>query len=108
MEPEEWQFAGFVEATVAACVSARWLDERRVKVRQMAVDPCRQRSGLGRALIRKVERTLEEHGAERLELHAREEAVGFYEKLGYLRAGERFEEVGLPHWRMEKALGAGD
>ncbi|NNC88377.1 MAG: GNAT family N-acetyltransferase [Akkermansiaceae bacterium] len=105
MEPGEWQFAGFDDGAVVACVSARWLEGRRVKVRQMAVAPDRQRSGLGRAIMGAVEARLVEEGAAGFELHAREEAVGFYEKLGYTRVGGRFEEVGIPHWKMEKDPG---
>jgi predicted GNAT family N-acyltransferase len=37
-------------------------------------------------------------------LHARETAVPFYNALGYNSVGAQFEEVGIPHFRMEKAL----
>ena len=37
-------------------------------------------------------------------LHAREAAVPFYERLGYLSEGEPFDEVGLPHRAMRKRL----
>jgi predicted GNAT family N-acyltransferase len=35
-------------------------------------------------------------------LHARIVAVGFYEKMGYVRQGELFTEVGIPHVLMQK------
>jgi predicted GNAT family N-acyltransferase len=37
-------------------------------------------------------------------LHARATAVPFYLRLGYTVVGEPFEEVGIPHRGMEKAL----
>jgi predicted GNAT family N-acyltransferase len=37
-------------------------------------------------------------------MHARQTAVGFYQKLGYSITGEPFEEVTIPHYIMEKAL----
>jgi predicted GNAT family N-acyltransferase len=37
-------------------------------------------------------------------LHARETAVPFYLKLGYEVVGGQFEEVGIPHFKMEKKL----
>jgi predicted GNAT family N-acyltransferase len=43
-------------------------------------------------------------GFARMVLHARETAVPFYKVLEYNIVGDRFEEVGIPHFRMEKAL----
>ena len=37
-------------------------------------------------------------------LHARETAVGFYEKLGYKTSGDKFIEVTIPHFPMQKEL----
>ena len=37
-------------------------------------------------------------------MHARDTAVPFYEKLGYLCCGEPFEEVGIAHIKMQKQL----
>jgi len=89
---------------LAACCSYRHVDDQTVKLRQMAVaESCRGR-GLGREL---VEWTLREtnvaRGCDRVICHARAEAAGFYEKLGFRRVGEPFEEVGLRHVRMERA-----
>jgi predicted GNAT family N-acyltransferase len=37
-------------------------------------------------------------------MHARKNAIGFYEKMGYKSSGQEFEEVTIPHFVMEKAL----
>jgi predicted GNAT family N-acyltransferase len=37
-------------------------------------------------------------------MHARQSAVGFYQKLGYQIRGEEFEEVTIPHYEMQKQL----
>ncbi|MEO8175011.1 MAG: GNAT family N-acetyltransferase [Sediminibacterium sp.] len=37
-------------------------------------------------------------------MHARESAVGFYEKHGYKVVGDEFVEVTIPHFIMEKEL----
>jgi predicted GNAT family N-acyltransferase len=37
-------------------------------------------------------------------LHAREEAVPFYERLGYEKHGESFIAVTIPHFFMHKRL----
>lgn len=77
----------------------------RVKLRQMAVAPDLQGQGLGKSLIEQVERQLQRNGVLRIELHARETAAKFYEKLGFRGVGELFTEVGIPHLKMEKRIG---
>jgi predicted GNAT family N-acyltransferase len=37
-------------------------------------------------------------------MHARDTAIGFYEKLGYKVKGDGFIEVNVPHHVMEKEL----
>jgi predicted GNAT family N-acyltransferase len=37
-------------------------------------------------------------------MHARKNAVGFYEKMGYKVRGEEFQEVSIAHYEMEKEL----
>jgi ribosomal protein S18 acetylase RimI-like enzyme len=43
-------------------------------------------------------------GYKKLMMHARDTAIGFYEKQGYKTLGEQFIEVSLPHHLMEKLL----
>jgi predicted GNAT family N-acyltransferase len=51
-----------------------------------------------------MEKEAEKRRIGEIALHARETAVGFYEKLGYVVSGERFTEVGIPHWYMQKNM----
>jgi predicted GNAT family N-acyltransferase len=37
-------------------------------------------------------------------MHARKNAVGFYEKMGYQVTGDEFTELTIPHYIMEKQL----
>lgn len=103
-EPVDRHFALLEDGAPLACVVARELGGGRIKFRQMAVEPERQKCGLGRALLEGVEQQLAREGAAQFELNARETAREFYEKLGYRTVGERFLEVGIPHWRMEKVV----
>ena len=68
----------------------------------MAVDKDWQRRGLGARLLGEAENRLASHGARRYYLHARDTAIGFYRKQGYELVGESFEEVTIPHFKMEK------
>lgn len=71
------------------------------KLMQMAVDPQRQREGIGRMLVVALERrAFGELGLSEIYCHARQDAVAFYQGLGWAITGEPFEEAGIPHHRM--------
>lgn len=72
------------------------------KLMQMAVDPQRQREGVGRRLVVELERrAFGELSLRELFCHAREEAAPFYAGIGWQIVGDRFQEAGIPHFRME-------
>ncbi|MBI1275743.1 GNAT family N-acetyltransferase [bacterium] len=74
-------------------------------LRQMAVAERHRHLALGRKLVALLESEARQHGLVEITLHARLEAAGFYEKLGYRRDGDVFEEVTVPHIAMRKSLG---
>jgi GNAT superfamily N-acetyltransferase len=75
-----------------------------LRLRQMAVLNDLQGKGIGRALMSFAENIARDRGYKILSMHARKNAVGFYEKMGYRIAGNEFIEVTLPHFVMEKKL----
>lgn len=105
-EADEWHFGAWEGEEPVGCLSMRWLGDARVKLRQMAVAATWQGQGVGRRLVDEVLRVMAGAGARVVELHSREEAVGFYERLGFMVEGGPFEEVGIRHWKMAKACGA--
>jgi predicted GNAT family N-acyltransferase len=79
-------------------------DEKTLKMRQVAVDESVQKTGVGRQLVEASEVLARQQGFDTMELNARDTAVPFYLKLNYTVVGERFEEVGIPHFKMMKPL----
>jgi len=77
---------------------------QEVKMRQVAVAPDQQGKGVGAALVIASEEYAHSQHFKKMTLHARESAVPFYLRLGYQTIGDRFEEVGIPHFKMEKML----
>jgi len=75
-----------------------------LRLRQMAVLNDLQGKGIGRALMQFAENLARDHGYKVLMMHARKNALGFYEKMGYKIKSEEFEEVTIPHHVMEKEL----
>ncbi len=68
----------------------------------------RQRGlGLGRILMEAVETEAQSRGHGELVPNAHEEAVPFYERLGYTAHGPTFPEAGIPHRAMTKQLPGG-
>jgi predicted GNAT family N-acyltransferase len=80
------------------------ISENTVQLRQMAVSPALQGKGVGREIIAFAEAYARNNGFDVLTMHARKEATGFYQKLGYQSCGEEFTEVGIPHYEMRKNL----
>lgn len=80
-------------------------DESR-QLRQVAVEPAVHGTGVGRALVTELERIAAEEGAREVVLNARDTAIPFYERLGYIGEGDLFvsELTGIPHRFMRKRL----
>lgn len=75
-----------------------------IKMRQVAVASDWQGKGVGQKLVAASEELAKHLKFKKMTLHARETAVPFYLKMGYHTAGDRFEEVTIPHYKMEKKL----
>lgn len=89
-------------APIIACACALPLADEIWQIRQVAVVPLYRGRGFGSRVMIGLEEHLRLHGAAGTCLHARRNVQEFYEKLGYKVTGEPFEEIGLPHVRMEK------
>ena len=70
----------------------------------MAVTENYQGKGIGNMLITAAEEICRQKGYNKVILHARETAEGFYARLGYMKTSGLFTEVGIPHYVMEKQL----
>lgn len=90
--------------SVVGCVVFHPQSPTGGRLLQMAVDPTWQGRGVGRRLVEELEREVARRGFRRVLLHARQGAIGFYERLGYECEGEPYVEVGIPHRTMVKAL----
>jgi GNAT superfamily N-acetyltransferase len=89
---------------MAGCCILTPLSEVAIQLRQMAVDDFYQGKGLGSGLLLFAEQVAAGRNIERLYLHARKAAVGFYKKHGYTIESDLFMEVGIPHFEMMKRI----
>jgi GNAT superfamily N-acetyltransferase len=103
-EKENMLIAAFEDDIMLGCCMLVEEDNKTVRLRQMAVLNDLQGKGIGRALMNFAENLARDRGYKTLSMHARKNAVGFYEKMGYKVASEEFTEVTIPHYVMEKKL----
>jgi predicted GNAT family N-acyltransferase len=94
----------FEEELMLGCCMLVEEDPQTVRLRQMAVYNEKQGKGIGRALMNFAETLARDSGYKTLTMHARKDARGFYEKMGYQACGGEFSEVTIPHLVMEKKL----
>ncbi len=79
-------------------------NEGLLRMRQVAVKKELQGLGIGRNLVIFSEKIALEKGFHKIFLHARENVIHFYLKLGYTTTGEIFTEINIPHQKMTKIL----
>ena len=103
-EAESLHLVALDAGRVVGCVLFHPEGPETGRLFQMAIEPERQGSGLGTRLVRTLEQAVAERGFREVTLHARDAAVGFYARLGYVSYGAPYVEVGVPHQNMRRAL----
>lgn len=103
-EKDDILIGAFEDDTIMGCCLLTQTEPGTVRLRQMAVPNSMQRKGIGRQMIQFAENVARDYGYKKITMHARDTAIGFYEKSGYKLQGGEFLEVSLPHHVMEKNL----
>lgn len=103
-EKDNILIAAFEEERMLGCCMLVEEQPDVVRLRQMAVLNMLQGKGIGRALMNFAENIARDRGYKKVIMHARSNATGFYEKVGYKIKGDQFTEITIPHYLMEKNL----
>lgn len=91
------------ENKIVGCGRAHFNSDVEAQIRYMAVEKDWQGKGVGKLILDKLEQSVIEKGAKKIILHARDNAVKFYEKNGYKVVKESHTLFGsIPHFLMEK------
>src|SRR5215469_14900549 len=91
-EKDDVLMGAFEDGRILGCCLLTKVNDRTMRLRQMAVPNNLQGKGIGRALMIFAENIARDLGYKTLIMHARKTAVGFYQKFGYAIAGEEFIE----------------
>lgn len=84
--------------------TARLLDRGYAKVQRVAVITSARGTGLGRRLMEAVLDHAKAVGFTEARLDAQVSAIAFYERLGFVAEGPEFDDAGIAHRLMTKAL----
>jgi predicted GNAT family N-acyltransferase len=103
-EKEDILIGAFEEEKILACCLLTKVDNATIKLRQMAVQNNLQGKGIGASIMSFAETVARDRGYKKLMMHARDSAIGFYEKFDFSVQGNEFIEVNVPHHVMEKRL----
>lgn len=103
-EKENLLIGAFEDDDILGCCMLVKENPTTVRLRQMAVLNDLQGKGIGKALTVFAENLARDHGYRVMNMHARKNAVGFYEKMGYRVTGDEFIEITIPHYIMQKEL----
>lgn len=71
---------------------------------RVAVLPAFRGRRIGEALVLRLIDLARELGHREVCLNSQESALGFYDRLGFVREGDRFYDAGIPHFRMHRKL----
>lgn len=88
------------DGIVVSCLSVFRDDKEPVQIRKFATKQAQQGQGLGTPLLTEVLRRLQEDGVHRVFLDARQTAVPFYVRSGFITEGAPFIRKGLTFIRM--------
>ena len=103
-EKQNLHIAAYEDDQMLGCCMLVEEEPDMVRLRQMAVINDLQGKGIGRALMQFAENLARDRGYKKITMHARKNALGFYEKMGYRKVGNEFNEITIPHYVMEKEL----
>ena len=103
-EKDNMLIGAFEDDDMLGCCMLVEENPETVRLRQMAVLNDLQGKGIGRALMNFAENLGRDRGYKIMSMHARKNAVGFYEKMGYKVTSDEFTEITIPHYVMEKKL----
>lgn len=106
LDDSAWHIVLSIDNEPAACgrTFAKPNAENVYIIGRVAVLPHYRSQGIGRMIMGALETQAQQLGAKKLELSAQLQAAGFYEKLGYQKVGDTYNDEHCPHITMTKIL----
>lgn len=103
-EKNDYHIGAFLGGKLVGTLFLTRVDQNRMKIRQVIVEEKYRHMHIGAKMMEYAQLYAFRRGCREVVLDARKTAVPFYEKLGFVKDGAEFTEVGLPHLKMKKSL----
>ena len=103
-EKNDFHIGAFLSDLLVGVLILTVLNNSEIKMRQVAVSESYKGKSIGTKLVIYAEDFAKRLGYKKIVLNSRKTAVKFYEKLGYVKIGEEFIEVTIPHYKMQKKI----
>jgi GNAT superfamily N-acetyltransferase len=92
--------------SVFKIINPTFISANQFQIRGMAILPQHQSKGFGQSLVKHCEEYIKNQNGTLIWFNSRENAISFYEKLGYQKVGNPFyiADIGI-HYIMKKEIG---
>jgi len=104
-EKSAFHLIGIKEKEIVACGRLHFNNKDEAQVRYMAVAKNLQGIGIGKEVLRLLEKNAKKNNAKKIVLNARDHAIDFYKVSGYKIVKKYYgSDTDIPHTTMEKNI----
>tara|TARA_B100000035_G_scaffold76145_1_gene63422 strand:- start:122 stop:574 length:453 start_codon:yes stop_codon:yes gene_type:complete len=104
-EKSAFHLIGIKEKEIVACGRLHFNNKDEAQVRYMAVAQNLQGIGIGKEVLRLLEKNAKKNKAKKIVLNARDHAIDFYKVSGYKIVKKYYgSDTDIPHTTMEKNI----
>lgn len=97
-------FVAYLNNRAVATARIREVEGNAVKIERLAVLPEARRQGIAKKLMHTALKTISEQHRSCAIVHAQYSIAPLYEQLGFQPVGDKFNEAGIVHLKMIKAI----
>tara|TARA_B100001113_G_scaffold231992_1_gene190509 strand:+ start:182 stop:634 length:453 start_codon:yes stop_codon:yes gene_type:complete len=104
-EKSAFHLIGVKEEKIVACGRLHFNNKDEAQIRYMAVAENFQGIGIGKEVLRLLEKNAKKNNAKKIVLNARDHAIDFYKVSGYTIVKKYYgSDTDIPHTTMEKNI----
>ena len=104
-EKSAFHLIGIKKEEIVACGRLHFNNKDEAQVRYMAVAQNLQGIGIGKEVLRLLEKNAKKNNAKKIVLNARDHAIDFYKVCGYTIVKKYYgSDTDIPHTTMEKNI----
>jgi len=104
-DKDSYHIMGLYNKVIIASGRVHFNNDNEAQIRYMAVDEAFRAKGIGKEVLKILEKYIKKNNAKKIILNARNDVIEFYKNSNYLAVEEYLgSDTGIPHTRMEKKL----